>query len=68
MFIEILAKSFIWIIYSMLFSLLLKFTGLTPNIEKTWFSQYLEAFFIIVALILVIYNYFSTNKKYTSKG
>ena len=68
MFIEILAKSFIWIIYCMLFSLLLKFTGLTPNIEKSWFSQYPEVFFIIVALILVIYNYFSTNKKYTSKG
>lgn len=34
MFIEILAKSFIWIIYCMLFTLLLRLIGLTPNLEK----------------------------------
>ncbi|WP_368880190.1 hypothetical protein [Staphylococcus haemolyticus] len=68
MFIEILAKSFIWIIYCMLFTLLLRLIGLTPNLEKTWFSQDPEIFFIIAAILLMAFNYFTTNKKYTSKG
>ena len=68
MFIEILAKSFIWIIYCMLFSLLLRFTGLTPTLKNTWFSQYPEVFFIIAVILLVAFNYYTTNKKYTSKG
>ncbi|WP_241958765.1 hypothetical protein [Staphylococcus arlettae] len=68
MFIEILAKSFIWIIYCMLFTLLLRLIGLTPNLENTWFSQYPEVFFIIAAILLMAFNYFTTNKKYTSKG
>lgn len=68
MFIEILAKSFIWIIYCMLFTLLLRLIGLTPNLEKTWFSQYPEIFFIIASILLMAFNYFTTNKKYTSKG
>lgn len=68
MFIEILAKSFIWIVYCMLFTLVLKFTGLSPSIEGSWFSQYPEIFFIIVALFLMLFNYYTTNKKYTSKG
>ena len=38
MFIEILAKSFIWIIYCMLFTLLLRLIGLTPNLENLVFS------------------------------
>ena len=62
MFIEILAKSFIWIIYCMLFTLLLRLIGLTPNLEKTWFSQYPEIFFIIAAILLMAFNYFTTNK------
>ncbi len=68
MFIEILAKSFIWIIYCMLFTLLLRFIGLSPNIENTWFSQYPEVFFLIVSFFLFTFNYFTTNKKYTSKS
>ncbi|MCD8785420.1 hypothetical protein [Staphylococcus gallinarum] len=68
MFIEILAKSFIWIIYCMLFTLLLRFTGLSPSLEGSWFSQYPEIFFIIAGLLLLAFNYFTTNKKYTAKG
>lgn len=68
MFIEILAKSFIWIVYCMLFTLVLKFTVLSPRIEGSWFSQYPEIFFIIIALFLMLFNYYTTNKKYTSKG
>ncbi|CAA3814333.1 Uncharacterised protein [Staphylococcus aureus] len=52
----------------MLFTLVLKFTGLSPSIEGSWFSQYPEIFFIIVALFLMLFNYYTTNKKYTSKG
>ncbi|KDP47951.1 hypothetical protein CO98_2120 [Staphylococcus aureus subsp. aureus CO-98] len=52
----------------MLFTLLLRLIGLTPNLEKTWFSQYPEIFFIIAAILLMAFNYFTTNKKYTSKG
>ena len=61
MFIEILAKSFIWIIYCMLFTLLLRLIGLTPNLEKLGF-QYPEIFFIIAAILLMAFNYFTTNK------
>lgn len=68
MVIEILAKSFIWIIYCMLFTLLLKFTGLSPNLKGNWFSQYPEIFFMITSLFLMAFNYYTTNKKYTSKG
>ncbi|MBZ8174538.1 hypothetical protein [Staphylococcus delphini] len=67
-FIEILAKSFIWIIYCMLFTLLLRVIGLSPHIENSWFSQYPEIFFVLVALVIVVFNYFTTNKKYTSKS
>lgn len=67
-FIEVLAKSFIWIIYSMLFLSLLKFTRLFKTVEESWFSQYPEIFFIIIGLFLMVFNYFTTNKKYTSKG
>ncbi len=52
----------------MLFTLLLRLIGLTPNLKKTWFSQYPEIFFIIAAILLMAFNYFTTNKKYTSKG
>lgn len=65
MFIEILAKSFIWIIYCMLFTLLLRFTGLSPNLEGSWFSQYPEIFFMIVSLFLMLFNYYTTKKIYT---
>ena len=61
MFIEILAKSFIWIIYCMLFTLLLRLIGLTPNLENLVF-KYPEIFFIIVAILLMAFNYFTTNK------
>ncbi|GEQ06610.1 hypothetical protein EKQ61_04465 [Staphylococcus gallinarum] len=68
MFIEILAKSFIWIIYCMLFTLLIRLIGLTPNIEKTWFSQYPEIFFIVAAIYLWLLITLLQIKKYTSKG
>ncbi|RIN12629.1 hypothetical protein [Staphylococcus warneri] len=68
MFIEILAKSFIWIVYCMLFTLVLKFICLSLSIEGSWFFQYPEIFFIIVALFLMLFNYYTTNKKYISKG
>ena len=68
MFIEILAKSFVWIIYCMLFTLLLRFTGLSPSLEGSWFSQYPEIFFIIAGLLLLAFNYFTTNKNIQLKG
>ena len=55
MFIEILAKSFIWIIYCMLFTLLFRLIGLTPNLEKLGFLNIQKFSFIIAAILLMAF-------------
>ena len=67
-FIEILAKSFIWVVYCMLLLLLLKFIGLSPNVENLWYSKYPEVYFLIVSLLILAFNYFTTKRKYSSKS
>lgn len=64
MFIEILAKSFIWLIYSLLFLLLLRVFGWF-DAEGALTSTYPEIIFILIGLFLLIFNYFTTKKKYT---
>ncbi|MBF0812424.1 hypothetical protein IR133_01735 [Staphylococcus saprophyticus] len=64
MFIEILAKSFIWLIYSLLFLLLLRVFGWF-DVEGALISTYPEIIFILIGLFLLVFNYFMTKKKYT---
>ncbi|MEB5782297.1 hypothetical protein MXL20_00200 [Staphylococcus pseudoxylosus] len=64
MFIEILSKSFIWLIYSLLFLLLLRIFGWF-EVEGALTSTYPEIIFILIGLFLLVFNYFMTKKKYT---
>lgn len=64
MFIEILAKSFIWLIDALLFLLVLRVFSWF-DIESALVSTYPEIIFILIGLFLLVFNYFTTKKKYT---
>ena len=64
MFIEILAKSFIWLIYSLLLLLVFRLFGWF-DIEGGLISTYPEIIFILIGLFLLVFNYFTTKRKYT---
>ncbi|SCS37633.1 hypothetical protein [Staphylococcus caeli] len=66
MFIEILAKSFIWLMYSLMFMVILRTFGWF-DIDKALISTYPEIVVIAIGIFLLVFNYLTTRSKYTFK-
>ncbi|GEP83593.1 membrane protein [Staphylococcus piscifermentans] len=64
MFAEVFAKSFVGIIYFVLFALLLRIIGISED-SRNLFLKFPEATIIVVALLLLVVNYFLVKRKYT---
>lgn len=65
-FAEVLAKSFVGIIYFVLFALLLRIVGVTDD-SRNLLLKFPEASIIVVALLFLVTNYFFVKRKYTVK-
>lgn len=66
MFIEVLAKSFIWLMYSLIFIVILRTFGLF-KMDGTLMSTYPEIIFLAIGMFLLLFNYLTTRSKYTFK-
>lgn len=66
MFIEILAKSFIWLMYSLMFSVIISTFGWFDK-EKALISKYPDIIFLAIGVFLLLFNYLTTRSKYTFK-
>ncbi|NWK85337.1 hypothetical protein HYE69_11020 [Staphylococcus sp. GSSP0090] len=66
MFIEILAKSFIWLVYSLMFIFILRIFGWF-DIDGALISTYPEIIYLAIGIFLLIFNYLTTRSKYTFK-
>lgn len=64
---EVFSNTFIWIVYAMLLSLILKLTGLA-DLNRGWFPELQEIFYIILSILIFTFNYFYIKTKYTVKG
>ncbi|ULG72219.1 hypothetical protein [Macrococcus brunensis] len=64
---EVFSNTLVWLIYAFLLSILLKLVGIS-NIEKMWFFHYPEIFYIILAIVLFLFNLIYTKKKYSAEG
>ncbi|MEB6412863.1 hypothetical protein [Staphylococcus saprophyticus] len=66
MFVEILAKSFIWLVYCLLFIFILRTFGWF-DMDGALISTYPEIIFLVIGLFLLLFNYLTTRSKYTFK-
>lgn len=65
-FTEVLARTCVWLIYSMLWNLILKMTGYLNNGEDI-IGMYNEIIYLVIAVIWAIISYIVVKKKYTPK-
>jgi len=65
-FTEVLARTCVWLVYSLLWNLLMKAIGVI-EIKETIFIDYIEVVYLIIAVIWAIFSYFEVKKKYTPK-
>lgn len=65
-FTEVLARTCIWLVFSLLWNLLMKALGLVET-NETLFVNYIEIVYLVIAVIWAIISYFDVKKKYTSK-
>lgn len=65
-FTEVLARTCVWLVYSLLWNLLMKAIGVI-EINDTIFIDYIEVVYLIIAVIWAIFSYFEVKKKYTPK-
>lgn len=69
MFVEIFAKTLVWVIYSNIIGLLLKIFGNTDldrNILTRTFKHYPEGSNLVIIAILLLIFYYHTKKKYSA--
>ena len=64
---EVFSNTLVWVVYALLFSLLIKITGLA-DFNKMLFVNYQEIGYLIIILALFLTNYFYIKRKYTVKG
>ncbi|MEK4758612.1 hypothetical protein CW676_11775 [Macrococcoides caseolyticum] len=64
---EVFSNTFVWLVYAMLLSLILKLSGLS-NFDKAWFPNMPEIYYIILTICIFTFNYFYIKTKYTVKG
>lgn len=65
-FTEVLARTCIWLVYSLLWNLLMKALGVI-EMNETIFVDYIEIVYLVIAVIWAIISYFAVKKKYTPK-
>ncbi|MHA6726365.1 hypothetical protein D6861_010435 [Macrococcoides caseolyticum] len=64
---EVFSNTFVWLVYAMLLSLILKLAGLS-DFDKAWFPKMPEIYYIIISIFIFTFNYFYIKTKYTVKG
>ncbi|PNZ77860.1 hypothetical protein CD111_03615 [Mammaliicoccus stepanovicii] len=65
--IEVLARSFVWMVQACLLFLVFRIFGFW-DMKNSLINSYPEVIFLTIALIQLIFNYFSVSKKYSVKG
>jgi len=66
-FTEVLARTCVWLVYSLLWNLMMKLLGFVET-PQAFPSAYNEVMYLIIALIWAIISYFIVQKKYTPKS
>lgn len=68
MFLEIFARTFVWVVYAMLSSVFLRLFGIYKKVSESLFifKDYPELLYILLGLLFLVMNYFSVKKKYTT--
>ena len=66
MFLEIFARTFVWIVYIMLSSVFLRLFGIYKKVSESLFifKDYPELLYILLGLLFLVMNYFSVKEIY----